>query len=348
MSRNARILFLLFALPGWLVRAGAQEAFPLHATNSAARVVIVQGENIFDAFLPYDDRVESMFNRGLERLAQTPSVADAWHRLVATNDTVGIKVFSPPGPLNGTRPAVVAAIVRGLLAAGLPSDNIIIWDKHAGDLQAAGFFALGKKLGVRVAGAAEAGYDPDTFYLPDSPVIGSLVWGDSEIGNTNKTSGVGKKSFVSKLVSRKITKIISVAPLINENDAGTCGHFFSLALGSVDNTRRFEGDGNRLATALPEIIAQPSVGDRATLYVTDALLGQFQGGPASYLQYSTTLQELWFSHDPVALDTLALKELARERRNFPAAPTKSNFEIYTNAALLQLGINDPARIMVEK
>jgi len=213
-------------------------------------------------------------------------------------------------------------------------------------LRAAGFFRLGRKLGVRVAGAADSGYDASVFYLPDSPVIGALVWGDLEFGQTNQDAG--KRSFVSKLVSQQLTKIISVAPLINENSAGMCGHFFSLALGSVDNTRRFENDPDRLAVALPEIIALPSIGDRVTLNITDALLGQYQGGPAGYLQYSTILNQIWFSRDPVALDLLALKELAREAKNFGTKPLPTNFEIYTNATLLQLGENDPAKIQIEK
>ena len=345
MSRNAHLV--LIALLAFIGRVDAEDELPMPTTNAVARVVIAQGENLFDAFLAHDDGVETLFNRGLTHFTLTTNVADAWRSLVATNDFVGIKVFSQPGPLDGTHPAVVAAITRGLLAAGLARDQIIIWDKHARDLRAAGFFRLGKALGVRVAGAVESGYDEKTFYLPDSPVIGQLNWGDLEFGRTNKDSILGKKSFVTQLVSLKFTKLISVAPLINENDAGTCGHFFSLALGSVDNTRRFEGDGARLATALPEILALPAVGDRTALYVTDALLGQFQGGPAGYLQYSTVLQQLWFSHDPVALDTLALKELARERDHFAAAPAKSNFEIYTNAALLQLGISNPARFQIE-
>ena len=273
---------------------------------------------------------------------------NAWRSLVATNDIVGIKVFSQPGPLSGTRPAVVAAIVRGLLAAGLPRGQIVIWDKHAGDLRAAGYFSLGAQLGVRVAGAAEAGYDTNTFYLPDSPIVGQLVWGDLEFGRTNKDFSVGKKSFVSKLVSRQMTKIISVAPLLNENAAGVCGHFFSLAIGSVDNTRRFEGDPGRLAVALPEIDALPVIGDRVVLHVTDALLGQYEGGPEGYLQFSAVRDELWFSHDPVALDTLALKELMQERRLADAPPMPTNFAIYTNAVLLQLGIDDPSRIQVER
>jgi hypothetical protein len=346
VSRNARLQFILSLLLAFVWRADAADFFAPTTTNSATRVVIAEGDDLLDAFLPDDARVETVFNLGLTHFTHTTNVIAAWRSLVTTNDTVGIKVFSEPGPLNGTRPAVVAAIARGLLAAGLPPQKIIIWDKHADDLQAAGFFVLGKKLGVRVAGAADVGYDPNTFYLPDSPIIGALVWGDLEFGQTNRDSG--KKSFVSKLLSRQITKIISVAPLINENDAGVCGHFFSLALGSVDNTRRFENDPDRLAVALPEIIALPSIGDRVTLNVTDALLGQYQGGPAGYLQYSTVLNQIWFSHDPVALDVLALKELAREAKTFATKPLPTNFEIYTNAALLQLGTSDPAQIQTEK
>lgn len=332
-------------LLGGLNSGRAADYFPLHATNTTARVVQVDGVGLQSAFLADDTRVAVAFNLGLFTLTHATNVSDAWRSLVRTNDTVGIKVFSQPGPLSGTRPAVVSAIVHGLLVAGLPPDKIIIWDKHTADLRAAGFYELAAQLGVRVAGAAEVGYDTNTFYLPDSPVIGSLVWGDLEFGL--KGDGVGKKSFVSKLVSQQITKIISVAPLLNENNAGLCGHFFSLCLGSVDNTRRFEGDPDRLAIALPELYALPSIGDRVVLNVTDALLGQYQGGPASFLQYATVLDQIWLSRDPVALDTLALKELARQRKLFEIPQPKLNYQLYTNAVLLQLGINDPSRIQIE-
>ena len=82
--------------------------------------------------------------------------------------------------------------------------------------------------------------------------------------------------------------------------------------------------------------------------VTDALLGQYQGGPAGYLQYATVLNQVWLSHDPVALDVLSLKELAREAKMFGTLPVPSESEIYTNAALLELGANDPSRIRIEK
>ena len=347
MSRNARLQLILTL--AWIVFGGkavAQDSFPLHVTNSIAHVLIAQGQDLLHAYLPDDDRVAEVFNSGLKRFTRTDSLTAAWLGLVSTNDIVGIKVFSEPGPIAGTRPAIVAAIVHGLLSAGLPPGHIIIWDKRLADLRHAGYTKLGRSLGVRVAGAADVGYDTATFYLPDSPVVGSLVWGDLEFGQ--KGEGIGKKSFVSKLVSQQMTKIISVAPLINQNEAGICGHFYSLCLGSVDNTHRFESDPDRLASALPEIYAMPIIGDRVVLNVTDALLAQYQGGPAGYLQYSTLLQQIWFSHDPVALDVLSLKELTRERKTVDVPPMFTNFEIYTNATFLQLGLSNPEFFQIDK
>jgi hypothetical protein len=287
-----------------------------------------------------------MVNCGLTNLTGKAAVAAAWRSLVSTQDIVGIKVFSAPGMLTGTRPAVVTAVVLGLFDAGVPPQNIIIWDKYDSDLRAAGYFKLAADLGVRAAGGAETGYDPATFYRPDTAVIGNLVWGDLEFGRTNGV--VGRNSFVTKLVSRQITKIISIAPLLNQEDVGVGGHLYSLTLGSVDNTRRFEGDADRLATAVPEIYALPILGDRVVLNITDALIGQYEGGAASLLHYSAVVNQLWFSRDPVALDMLAIKELARERRAAGALPLNPNLVLYDNANLLQLGENNLEKIHVEK
>jgi hypothetical protein len=337
---------VILTVAALLGQAVAADSFTPASTNSASRVVVAQGDGLLNAYLPDDARVAAVFNLGLLQLTRSPNVAAAWRSLVSTNDCVGIKVFAKPGPYCGTRPAVVAAIARGLITAGVPPANIIIWDKDSTDLWMAGFFNLAGKLGVRVSAAADAGYDPATFYLPDTPVVGMLAWNDLEFGQTNRDAG--RRSFVTKLITRQITRIISVAPLINENSAGICGHFYSLGLGSVDNTRRFDGDADRLAVALPEIMALPSVGDHVALDVTDALLGQYQGGPASFLQYSTVLNQIWLSNDPVALDVLGLKELAREAKTFGSRALPVNSEIYTNAALLELGADDPATIQIEK
>ncbi len=302
----------------------------------------VHDPNATVVFEPSYPHVKAMFDRAFTNLVGKASVSAAWLSLVSTQDVVGIKVFSAPGQVCGTRPAVVEAIVQGLLAAGLPTNHIVIWDKYEADLQSAGFFDLARRYGVRVEGAADVGYDETNFY--DTPLIGKLVWGDFEFGK--KGEGVGRKSFVSKLVSQEITKIINVPPLLNNNFAGVTGNLYSLTMGAVDNATRFESDSDRLATAVPEIYALPSLSDRVVLNVVDALLCQYEGNVRGLLQYSTVLNQLWLSRDPVALDVLSLDELKRQREIAHAPPIRSNQALYANAVLLELGINDPKQISV--
>ena len=307
-------------------------------------MVIVRDPAATDAFRPRLERVRLMVDRAITNLTRKPTVPAAWRSLVATQDVVGIKVFSAPGPNSGTRPAVVAAVVEGLLAAGLPPKQIIVWDRQITDLRLAGFAELSGRYGIRVAGSAQAGWDEKTFYEPDSPILGNLVWGDLEFGK--KGDGLGRKSFVSKLLTRQITKIINITPLLNHNLAGVSGHLFSLATGSVDNLIRFDSSPQSLAAAIPEIYALPALGDRVVLNITDALICQYEGGERGLLHYSTMLNQLRFSRDPVALDVLSLLELDRQRQAVHAPAVKPHLQLYSIAALLQLGVNDLKRIDV--
>jgi len=319
---------------------------PFNSSGQSAprtRVVIVQDREAIEAFRPRPERVQAMMDRGIKSLTGKAMANEAWLSLVSTQDVVGIKVYSRPGPNSGTRPAVAEAVARGLISAGVPASRIIVWDKSQVDLREAGFFELVETLGIRVAGSADAGYDATNYY--DTPLIGNLVWDDFEFGKTGE--GVGRKSFVSKLVSQEITKIINVAPLLNHNVAGVSGSLFGLTMGSVDNTYRFEQDPLRLSKAVPEIYALPSIGDKAVLSITDALVCQYEGGQRGLLHYSTVLNQIRFSRDPVALDMLSIKELDRQRRSTRSPYMKPNFDLYANAALLELGVNDLTRIQVE-
>jgi hypothetical protein len=210
---------------------------------------------------------------------------------------------------------------------------------------------LAARYGIRVEGSANAGYDEATAYSPERPILGQLVWGDVEFGR--KGDGVGRRSFVSRLLTQDITKIISIAPLLNHNTAGVHGHLYSLAMSSVDNFIRFENDLARLSTAVPEIYALPWLSDRVVLNITDALICQYEGEQRGLLHYSAALNELRFSKDPVALDVLSLRELERTRlaSNIPIPRYHSltnQLELLQNAALLELGVSDEGKIKVER
>src|SRR5262245_33006489 len=155
----AAVLGLLEILEWAPVPAVAADSRLASKPGPSARVVIVQDSEATDTFKPRPERVEAMVSRGITNLLGKSTSAESWRSIVSSQDIVGIKVFSAPGPNSGTRPAVVAAVIRGLLGAGVPPTNIIVWDKESGELKLAGFFELPTRFGVRVAGGAQAGFD---------------------------------------------------------------------------------------------------------------------------------------------------------------------------------------------
>jgi hypothetical protein len=309
-----------------------------------ARVVQVEHPGATVAYEAQLPAVQDMVRRGMLQWTGKTDLKAAWLSVVSAKDVVGLKVYSLPGANSGTRPALVEAVVQGLLQAGLPASNIVIWDKHLVELRLAGYTALADRYQIRLVGSADAGYDEKVAYT-SNPLLGTLVAGDLEFDLHGATSG--RNSYVSKLLTSDVTKIISIAPLLNHNLAGVCGHLYSLSLGSVDNTLRFEPTASRLAQAVPEIYALPALGDHVVLNITDALICQYQGEQVSLLHYSTELNQIWISNDPVALDTLAIEELDRERQIRDIESHGDNPDLYQNAALLQLGVSDPAQIKLD-
>lgn len=309
-----------------------------------ARVVVVSDKNALNELKPVPDVIHALVDRGICDFTGRTNVADAWLTLVRTNDVVGIKVYSAPGRVAGTRPSVVAGVVEGLLKAGVPSTNIIIWDKRIADLGAAGYYDLADRYNVRIAGSTSTGWDAKTYY--DNPLVGKLIWGDLEFGKTDDASG--RHSHVTRLLTDEITRIINVSPMLNDNLARVAGCLYSLASGSVDNFLRFEGDAYRLQVAVPEICALESVGDRVAINIVDALLAQYEGGQRSLLHYTSPLCQLRFSRDPVALDLLSANELSALREVPLPDNIRTNYTIFDNAALVRLGIADTNRIDVER
>lgn len=306
----------------------------LHESVPQARVVIAEDRDAVVAFNPRPERVESLVNRGIIAFTGGSSLGAAWRSIVMTEDVVGIKVVSAPGANSGTRPAVVQALVKGLLAAGHPPERIIIWDRRHSDLRRAGYVDLAARLGVQVAGSADEGYDENAFY--ETALLGKLVWGDLDFNK--RTESAGRRSYVSRLVTRRLTKIINVTPLLNHNLAGVSGNLFTLTMDSIDNSLRFEGSSHHLAQAVPEIYALEALGDKVVLHVVDALVCQYQGEERSLLHYSTMLGQIRFSTDPVALDMLSISEINRQRATAKAEAPPPNLRIYSNAALLELGV----------
>ena len=340
---NSGIGIIMFWLCLIMNMNATEPGNPLQFSQST-RVVAITHPSAVERFSPNEEVVYEMFNRLLLSYSNKNKLSEAWAQYVDGNDIVGIKVLSDPGSVSGTRPVVVEAIVRSLISIGFPKDQIIIWDRRKGVLVATGYDLIAKRHGVTIAGSSEYGYDPEKFY--EAPLIGNLVFGDHEFGKDEK--GVGRKSFVSKLLSHQLTRIIQVHPMLNHYLGGVNGQIVGLATGGVDNSLRFTLDSDRYHQAIPEICAIPELYDKLALNVVDALICQYQGEERGFLQYSTMLKELRMSRDPVALDVLSIMEINRQRRRAGLEENTSAMQLYQNASLLELGESDVSRIRFEK
>ena len=294
-----------------------------------SRVVLVRGA------ATDTNAVRAMVRSGITTLTGQSNEAAAWQQFVSSNDVVGIKVSTQAGPLQVTRPGVVDAIVAGLRAAGVSSTNIVVWDRDPDKLSAAGYSG-------RVIAIAPDGWDAGSFY--ESKLVGRLIWGDLLFGREGKE--LSTRSHLPKLLTQTITKLINV-PVLQDHDAcGLAGCLHNLSLGLVDNARRFEMRGQIGDPAIAEICALPAVRGKLVLNVMDALVAGYAGGASFKPQYSWPAGALYFSRDPVAIDSLCLELLEAKRREAKVPEIGPRARHIATAARLGLGQSDRGQIQL--
>jgi hypothetical protein len=329
------------ALFAWLVFA----SLALAADNPKSRVFVVQDLDAIQNFDPDAHRVKQLVARGILAATGTQQPADAWRPFAGPKDVVGIKIVARGGSLFSVHKDLVAAIVDGLKVAGVPENNIIIWDKYQSDLIEAGWKLNDSGNGVRVVGVIPGiGFDPEVKY--HSSIAGKIIWGDYLFGN--KEEEISGDSHMARIVTQKITKLIDVSVLCHDLTAGLSGCLWNVAMGSVDNIRRFQNDASAAEFAIPDICAMPELRDKMVLHIMDGLLGQYALGPYFHPQYTWHHGAIYFSTDPVALDTVALTEIEAQRKRvgFPLVEEKAK---YIQAAVNGgLGNSDLKKIDVVK
>lgn len=276
-------------------------------------------------------------------------VASAWRSLVSPKDKVGIKISAAGGELFTTHRAVVDAIVDGLVAAGQAREKIVVWDRSLGGIRKAGYTG---NEGYQLRDIPPRdGYDPKVTI--SAPFLGKLIWGDYEyVGGKGElpllTDDVNTSSVshLARIVVHDVTKIINVPVLSNSERNGVAGCLYNLTIPNVDNWRRFGIPPDYGASTIPEIYSDPHVGRKVVLNLMDGLFAQYAGGPQSQPNYAFTFDTLYASRDPVAIDSIALRQINqwRKQRHLPAiGHTGDHVEV---AAQMGLGNANPRKIEV--
>jgi uncharacterized protein (DUF362 family) len=293
--------------------------------------------------------VRRMTNALVLAVTGQPDLASAWRSLIKPNDRVGIKISATGGELFTTHREIVNTIVDGLVAAGQARERIIVWDRSLGGIKDAGY--LGNEGYQLRSITPRDGYDPKATI--SAPYLGNLIWGDFEyIGNRgempllSETENTSSISHLSKILANEVTKVINLPVMSDNVRNGVAGCLYNLTIPNVDNWRRFGAPPAFGGSSIPEIYADPHVGQKVVLNLMDGLLAQYAGGPESHPGYAVPFATLYASRDPVAIDALVLKQLEiwRERRKVP--PIKELGAHVKFAGEMGLGNADLKRIEI--
>ena len=347
------------------------------APVSLSPVILAENPDVVQRFAVNEAAVRDMVDGAVLKLTSASDLGTAWRRLgITPDDVVGIKITTLGGPAFSTHRALLQAICDGLQAAGVRPSHIIIWDKFQDDMVRAGFTPVAAtESHVGIASVFPGtGYDPGAFY--QNEMLGTLIWGDSEFirhdddlleaarnsvgrkgfggeglgfgsedsldpGTSSQTSN---KSYYAALVSHLCTKIINVPVLTDNSYIGMEGCLGSLALGSVDNNRRFQGSPTYGDPAICEILDRDFMRRKVIIHILDALVAQYAGGPRFDPLFTQPIGAIYVSRDPVAIDSLVLQRLERWRKASKIDPIGKMASHIHDAANYNLGTDDLGRI----
>ena len=246
--------------------------------------------------------VEKMLALGMTELTGAPAASKAWQTFFHKEDVVGIKVNASGVPGCVSSPEIVNEVIQGLSELGVPPRNIILYERFADQLDMAGYQAyVPNKVGiVGLEGIRQdlAAYDKDVYL-------------DVEFFGEEET-----RSYLAKLVSSRVTKIINIPCLKDHDAAGVTGCLKNIAYGSFNNVARsHKFPKSHTKTFIGQLANVEPLRSKTVLQIMDGLRGIYHGGP-----FAPNQKFLWFpgliylGTDPVAIDRIELEVIEAKRR----------------------------------
>ncbi|MDY7039841.1 MAG: DUF362 domain-containing protein [Chloroflexota bacterium] len=246
-------------------------------TTETSRVVVVRHSGVWTGDAPDPDIVFQMLDAGLSALTDVSDPLAVWRTLFEPGEHVLLKVncIASGGP---TQPVVTYAVARRLKDAGLPGENILIFDRRDHELVTAGYKLNEGEPGIQCHGSR----------------------------------GEGTEAVLTQATVRLYKELDDCDAIINiptPKQHGGAGVSVSLKnhYGSVDRPGALHGDW--CDPAIAELNARPTVRDKTRLVVGAAL----NVSPLGWEQPERE-NALLLSFDPVALDTVARDILVRHRQ----------------------------------
>lgn len=264
--------------------------------------------------------LRQMLDASITKLTGLNSTRDAWAALFKPGERIAIKVNTFRNSLIWTHAPLVLEVTNSLQDAGIPAEQITIFDYQTAELTTAGYTVNVDHPGVRCTGM-------DSNYSAEP----------SEVLN--------RKIKLANIL-KECDALINIPVLKSHMMAGITfamkNHYGSLYYPDV-----LHGDRMRAVAALN---ALPEIKDRTRLIIGDALSANLRyANSFPYWKEDWIGDSIFMSFDPVAHDTLGLQLLTTEFEKAGGNPS-SLISMATPAleyaAELGLGTNDPAHMEI--
>jgi len=279
--------------------------------DGPSKVVRARHAGVWDGESLVPEAIRQMLDASITALTGLTDAGEAWAALFAPSERVAIKVNTIDASSFWTHVPLVLAVAECLQEIGIPSEQIIIFDRLTYELKNAGYPINQDGPGVRC-------YGTETEYTTDWTVM------NSKVGLSNILLSC------DALINMPVLKTHSIS-----------GFTFAMKnhYGTFDRPRRFHAGIQR---AIPELNALPPIRDRTRLIIGDALTVCVRGWHKAVIGDSILM-----SFDPVAHDTVGLQVLGEVMTSEgidPKTATNLSSRWLENGAELGLGTNDPDNI----
>ena len=263
------------------------------------------------------EALREMLDASIVELTGLDEARDAWSVLFSPGERIAIKINAFRNSLIWTHVPLVTAVTDSLQDAGIPPEQIVIFDYYGYELETAGFAINEDGPGVRC-------YGTELNYTQEGTVDGRNI----------------KLSDILLECDALINMPVLKSHMISGISFAMKNHYGSISMPSLLHSNI----GNRMA----ELNALSPIKDRTRLIVGDALTACLRyKGSYPYWASDWAGDSILLSFDPVAIDTTALQMLERlltDDGGNPAALLAMATPCLKSGAELGLGTNDPANI----
>ncbi len=312
---------LLLGVSGtWAIAKAAED-------TGKSRVVVARDPAAHSADGKLEEgRVIALLDRAMSTYTGLNNPADAWKHVVAMaggpDKVVGLKTNGLGGRGISTHAALVFAIAHKLEQAGVPSGNILIWDRNARDLQACGFTISTDAGRLRCYGSDVSGFEDE-----------HASWGTARIR-------------LSKILTRECALVIGV-PILKDHSMSGVTFAMKNMYGVVDRPQDLHAGGCNPGVA--DLNCIPAIRDKVRLTIGDALSSVYDGGPVFRPERLWYPNALMVGEDRVAVDYTAWQMIERQRaevgmKTLEAAGRPPRYIGTAADSAHALGTNDPSRI----